>query len=187
MARIYSILDMKGLRHLRHSLRRKKRSLKRSMKRSGAMQVVALTALLMGALPLAHAAAEEAGITQLVMLEEAGCVYCREWDAVIGPIFPKTDEGRLAPLRRVDIHGKWPEDLAAVRSDVFTPTFILVHEGQEVGRIRGYPGEDFFWGLLAQMIRKLPDEAGDTAPRANEPSANEPSPGDDGPGGNTSG
>lgn len=95
--------------------------------------------------------------THLVMLEEAGCTYCLEWEAVIGPIYPKTSEGRIAPLRKVDIHGAWPDDLTAVRKDVYTPTFILVHDGEEIGRIRGYPGEDFFWGLLDQMVRKLPD------------------------------
>jgi hypothetical protein len=96
--------------------------------------------------------------THLVMLEEDGCTYCIEWEKVIGPIYPKTTEGRIAPLRKVDIHGSWPDDLAAVRRDVYTPTFILVHDGEEVGRIRGYPGEDFFWGLLEQMVRKLPDD-----------------------------
>jgi hypothetical protein len=34
----------------------------------------------------------------------------------------------------------------------FTPTFVLVADGREVGRITGYPGEDFFWGLLQRLI-----------------------------------
>ena len=45
----------------------------------------------------------------------------------------------------------------------FTPTFILVQDGVEVGRIEGYPGEDFFWGLLGKMFDRanIPfDEAG---------------------------
>ena len=35
---------------------------------------------------------------------------------------------------------------------VLTPTFVLMEDGAEAGRIEGYPGEDFFWGLLGQMI-----------------------------------
>jgi len=35
---------------------------------------------------------------------------------------------------------------------LFTPTFVLMQDGVEIGRIEGYPGEDFFWGLLNQMI-----------------------------------
>jgi hypothetical protein len=30
-----------------------------------------------------------------------------------------------------------------------------MQNGVEVGRIRGYPGEDFFWGMLDQLINKL--------------------------------
>ena len=37
----------------------------------------------------------------------------------------------------------------------FTPTFAVVENGWEVGRIRGYPGDDFFWGLLGQILARL--------------------------------
>ena len=40
-----------------------------------------------------------------------------------------------------------------------TPTFVLVHEGEEVGRLRGYPGDQFFWGLLGGMLERLPAQA----------------------------
>ena len=39
------------------------------------------------------------------------------------------------------------------RRVLFTPTFILVKDGQEMGRIEGYPGQDFFWGLLEMMLK----------------------------------
>jgi hypothetical protein len=48
-----------------------------------------------------------------------------------------------------------PPDLAFVRRERFTPVFVLVDRGREFGRIRGYPGDTFFWGLLAGMIEKL--------------------------------
>lgn len=35
------------------------------------------------------------------------------------------------------------------------PVFVLVDKGRELGRIRGYPGEDHFWGLLGVLIKKL--------------------------------
>jgi len=35
------------------------------------------------------------------------------------------------------------------------PLFVLVNNGEEIGRIRGYPGEDHFWGLLSVLIKKL--------------------------------
>ena len=90
------------------------------------------------------------------MLEEQGCSWCETWDREIGPIYPKTEEARRAPLRRVDIHERLPSDLAFLTKGSYTPTFILVDKGREIGRIRGYPGEDFFWGLLGLLIEKLP-------------------------------
>lgn len=111
------------------------------------------TAIMVCALSGAAAAAE------LVMLERDGCEWCAKWDAVIAPIYPKSEEGKRAPLRRVDINRPMPEDLAGLRPAKFTPTFILMEDGKEIGRIRGYPGEDFFWGLLRELVAKLPPDA----------------------------
>ena len=91
--------------------------------------------------------------TYLLMAEENGCYWCQKWDEEIAHIYPKTDEGRTAPLRRYDLHGDKP-DVKFVRRVSFTPTFILVKDGEEVGRIEGHPGEDFFWGLLQIMFNE---------------------------------
>lgn len=100
---------------------------------------------------------------ELVMFESPLCEWCEAWHAEIGPIYPKTREGRIAPLRRVDIHAPRPADLRFVRGVRFTPTFVLVHGGREVGRITGYMGEDFFWGLLDELLQRLSSDAGATA------------------------
>jgi hypothetical protein len=92
---------------------------------------------------------------ELVMFEQKGCVWCERFDREVAPAYAKTDEGRRAPLRRVDIGRSMPPDLAFVRRERFTPVFVLVDRGREFGRIRGYPGDTFFWGLLAGMIEKL--------------------------------
>ncbi|MEZ5779571.1 MAG: hypothetical protein R3E44_14545 [Paracoccaceae bacterium] len=89
---------------------------------------------------------------RLLMVEQEGCVYCAEWNRVIAPIYPKSPEGKAAPLERIHIRGPYPEDAALGPRPAFTPTFILVADGREAGRIEGYPGEDFFWGLLANML-----------------------------------
>lgn len=93
---------------------------------------------------------------ELLMLEQAGCQWCMRWDREIAPAYPKTAEGALAPLRRVDIHGEWPQDLDGVARERFTPTFVLVEDGREIGRLRGYAGDEFFWPMLDQLLSKLP-------------------------------
>lgn len=89
--------------------------------------------------------------TYLLMAEQKGCQWCELWNAEISHIYPKTAEGRTAPLRRYDIRAATPD--AELNAKVmFTPTFILVKDHKEVGRIEGYPGEDFFWGQLKQLL-----------------------------------
>ena len=90
---------------------------------------------------------------RLLMAEEDGCYWCAQWHEEIAHIYPKTAEGRAAPLLRYDLHGAAP-GVQFARSVHFTPTYILTVDGQERGRIEGYPGADFFWGLLATMMEK---------------------------------
>lgn len=91
---------------------------------------------------------------ELVMFEQEACEWCEMWNKEVGVVYEKTTEGKQAPLRRVDIFEPRPKDLKEIRSGHYTPTFVLMDKGNEVGRIRGYPGEDFFWGMLAELIKK---------------------------------
>ncbi len=89
---------------------------------------------------------------RLIIVEEDGCIYCARWKADVGTEYPITDEGRAAPLLPVDINQQPPEGYSFASRVVFTPTFVLTVDGVEVSRLEGYPGEDFFWGLLGRMI-----------------------------------
>ncbi|HHS88932.1 MAG TPA: thioredoxin family protein [Rhodobacteraceae bacterium] len=91
---------------------------------------------------------------ELIMVDQDGCVYCEQWEEEIGPIYPKTAESAVAPLRHIDIYDQELDQLELARDVHFTPTFILVDDGRELARIEGYPGEDFFWGLLGMMLEK---------------------------------
>ena len=112
------------------------------------------------ALSLSNARAAE-----LVMFEQARCAWCEAFDREIAPIYGKTEEGQRAPLRRVDIAQNLPPDLAFLDVERLAPLFVLVDRGHEIGRIRGYPGEDHFWGLLGVLMKKL-DASGTGGERA---------------------
>ena len=90
---------------------------------------------------------------ELVMVEQPGCAYCRAWDNDVSEEYPKTAEGRAAPLVRVQLSTVNDGPLTLARPVNFTPTFLLVEDGTELARIEGYPGEDFFWGLLGMMLK----------------------------------
>ena len=96
-----------------------------------------------------------ADAAELVMFEQVGCPWCARWDREIASIYPKSDLGRRAPLRRIDIAAARPDDLKQLTGVLYTPTFVLVEDGAEIGRITGYICEDQFWGLLEELIGKL--------------------------------
>ncbi len=106
---------------------------------------------------------------ELVMYEQEYCEWCEKWDEEVGVVYSKTKEGKMAPLRKVDIFEAIPEDLKKIRTPRFTPTFVLLDNGKEVGRIRGYPGENFFWGMLGELIKRSQKNARDktAAPSAS--------------------
>lgn len=92
---------------------------------------------------------------ELVMFEERGCPWCVRWHAEVGVGYPKSSEGQRAPLRVVDIHAARPSDIAFIKGIRASPTFVLIDRGREIGRIVGYPGSDFFWGLFGQMFERI--------------------------------
>jgi thioredoxin-related protein len=104
----------------------------------------------LGAIAAALIAAPAMAV-DLVMVEQRGCEWCARWNAEIAPAYPNTSEGRFAPLVRVDLRAL-PDDLEVSRRVTFTPTFLLVQDGREIARIEGYPGEDFFWPVLNDLL-----------------------------------
>jgi hypothetical protein len=118
-----------------------------------------MTAAALAVLLPSAAAAE----LRLMMVEQIGCHWCAQWHAEIGPIYPKTDEGKTAPLFTHNIRDKLPEGITVTSPPHFTPTFILLQDGTEIDRIAGYPGEGFFWGLLGVMLMKAQASAIGTA------------------------
>ncbi|NJL07932.1 MAG: thioredoxin family protein [Methylacidiphilales bacterium] len=97
-----------------------------------------------------------AAAADLVYVRDPGCSYCRAFDAEIGPVYDKTPEGRQARLRPVEMRSHDLDAIRLVQPIRYTPTFVLVADGAEVGRIEGYPGEEFFWVRLAKLLETLP-------------------------------
>lgn len=108
---------------------------------------------------------------ELLMFEEQGCPWCRRWHADVGIAYPNTPEGQRLPLRRLDIHGPKPDGISLATPVRATPTFVLIENGREIGRITGYPGADFFWGLLNGLLAKLETGAPSNPPKGDSAAA----------------
>jgi hypothetical protein len=98
---------------------------------------------------------------ELVMFVDTGCPWCLRWDREVGEAYERSEEGRRAPLRRLHISTARRSGLTLASAVTVTPTFVLVDGGLEVGRITGYPGADFFWGMLGELLARLAPPAPD--------------------------
>ena len=96
------------------------------------------------------------------MVEQPGCVYCRQWNKDLAPIYPKTEVGEFAPLRHVQLSEIRSGDIDLNSPVIFTPTFLLVEGNVEIGRLEGYASEDFFWPMLELLLEDKTDFQGST-------------------------
>ena len=91
---------------------------------------------------------------KLIMFEELGCEYCDLWNEEIGVTYSKTPEGKFAPLTRVF---KGEPGVGHIKDFALSTHRHLLScrvRNKEIGRILGYPGEDFFWVYLGEILHK---------------------------------
>lgn len=119
--------------------------------------ILTLRKLVVIAATLLWVLAAPARAAELIMFETSGCGWCSQWHAEIGPGYPKTAEGIFAPLMRHQLSKPLPTGVVLLRPITSTPTFVLVDRGKEIGRVTGYPGSEFFYGLLEELLDRIPD------------------------------
>jgi thioredoxin-related protein len=104
-----------------------------------------------------------AAASELVMFERDGCVWCARWNREIAPVYDKTDEAKILPLRRINMDRDKAPGFQLASPVRFTPTFVIVDDGHELGRITGYMNDESFWGLLGKYAARLTN----SQPKAN--------------------
>ena len=98
-------------------------------------------------------AAAQGAETYLVMVHEDNCPWCEAFEDEVGKFYHKTPESEKLPLKRIDYQEKMPSHWQVNGAALFTPTFIILHEGVEKGRIEGYPGRELFWWRLSEFMQ----------------------------------
>ena len=87
--------------------------------------------------------------TRLVMVTSDHCPFCQAWERDIGVIYEKSPYAPSLPLKRVDIGSAMPEGVALQSPVLGTPTFLIIQNGQEIDRKRGYGNAEMFWWWLS--------------------------------------
>jgi thioredoxin-related protein len=95
-----------------------------------------------------------AAAAELVMVDARACTYCQKFAREMDDVYAASPAGSNAPIRRVSPYKRWPADLAAVRPAPYTPVFILVDGGREVGRFAGYKSPEWFWSKLNPLLAR---------------------------------
>ncbi len=91
--------------------------------------------------------------TALIMVTSPSCPWCDAFEEDVGHIYGKTPESAQFPLHRIDYFTKFTAPLAHIKAASVTPTFIVIKDHQEIGRIEGYPGDEMFWWRFSEFTQ----------------------------------
>lgn len=96
---------------------------------------------------------------ELLMFTRDGCPFCVRFEREVAPVYTRTPEGKAAPLRRIELPAGGARGDGLREPVIATPTFVLLENGREIGRITGYLNDDMFWGLLGRLVAviEIPD------------------------------
>ena len=98
---------------------------------------------------IVHNAAADA---RLIMVTSEYCPYCQAWERDVGAVFNKSPYAAKLPLTRVELGSKMPKNISLKKPIIGTPTFLIIRNGQEIDRQRGYVDEEiFYWWLSEHM------------------------------------
>lgn len=88
------------------------------------------------------------GNLQLVVMETPDCIYCSIFRRDVLPSYQISERGKDMPVRFVDVNDV-PKTGIELQSPIdILPTFVIVKDNREIGRIPGYMGpEDFFHSI----------------------------------------
>jgi len=89
---------------------------------------------------------------QLVVLEVDGCIYCDVFRRRLLTAYQASKQGKKAPVRFVDINDPAIGDLGLSQPVGMVPTFIMLENNQEIGRIPGLMGQQDFFRAIDYIL-----------------------------------
>lgn len=101
-------------------------------------------------------AATPSGRLQLIVMEAPGCIYCGVFRRDVLPSFAASERGKELSVRFLDVNDLERANLTLETSIDIVPTFVLVQDLREVGRIPGYVGPAAFFQSISHLLSALP-------------------------------
>ncbi|MCH9808358.1 MAG: thioredoxin family protein [Alphaproteobacteria bacterium] len=113
---------------------------------------------LIAALPAPKAARNVATVAapaanlQLVVLEVPGCIYCGIFRRQLLPNYKASKQGRKVPVRFVDLNDPALGEIGLTQPVGVVPTFVVLENNQEIGRIPGYVSHHDFFKAIDHIL-----------------------------------
>lgn len=97
-----------------------------------------------------------AGNLQLVVMEAAGCIYCTIFRRDVLPSYEVSERGKELPVRFVDVNDVETAGIKLQSPIDILPTFVVVKDNRELGRIPGYMGPEDFFHSINYLLSSAP-------------------------------
>ena len=97
---------------------------------------------------------------ELLMFSSKTCGYCIAFLKEVWPEYVKSPKQNILPLKLVDFDGSIPYwftnalDSNKIDGIRATPTFVIFNNGEEIGRMEGYPGKESFLTNINRYIEQ---------------------------------
>ncbi len=92
----------------------------------------------------------------LVVMEAPGCDYCEVFRRDVLPAYEASPRAKEMPVRFVDINDE-AANLLGLDSPVdVVPTFVVLKNNKEIGRIPGYTDSEYFFHHINYLLTTAP-------------------------------
>lgn len=93
---------------------------------------------------------------ELVVMEAPGCTYCTLFRRDVLPSYENSERAKDVPIRFVDINDEAADALGLDGPVDVVPTFVVLKNNKEVGRIPGYTGPEIFFHTINYLLAGAP-------------------------------
>lgn len=89
---------------------------------------------------------------ELVVMEAPGCTYCTLFRRDVLPSYAASGRAKDVPIRFVDVNDESAGALGLDAPIDIVPTFVILRNNHEIGRIPGYMGPEYFFHTINHLI-----------------------------------
>lgn len=96
------------------------------------------------------------GNVELIVVEAPGCTFCTVFRRDVLPSYQASERARSLPVRFIDVNDLAVAQLGLDSPINIVPTFVVIKNNKEIGRIPGYVGPENFYHTINYLLSTAP-------------------------------